>query len=257
MYEAKQNKEKEKVSRRIDGAGGGVRQRVKMGKVNMHMTAQFTSDAKKNTKDCIQLLKMKEHALKVDFIDPKRRNNYFSSKTLDFFNKHNYSRNILNESKTYDVQNGKLCLDDHKEDIEFLPHPLRDMMPKKGINTVAQNEKLKWRIDDSIYGGGYLSNTYTRKSGTDSFEESLEQQLLKYKEVMFITKGSTMYFAPNGKENIQLSHPSLLGGYQYEVDDAGTLGIQDDRIVAMEDSGHYGKGGGQINTEITNMLTPQ
>lgn len=251
MYEARLNKEK--VSRTIGSSGNGVWQKLKIGKANIQTIAQFISDTieKSKNKKCIQLLEIQEDALRFDFITKDRREKYFSTANIEFFNNHIHQGIGLN------TKDGELITRDkkQKQKIIFLPHPLRDMMPKKGINTVALNEKLKWRIGNSIYSDGYMSNTYTRKSGTDSFEESLEQQLLKYNEVMFITKGTTMYLAPNGKDNIQLSHPSLLGGYPYEVDDAGTLEIHNDRIEAMEDSGHYGKRGGRINTEITNMLT--
>ena len=244
MYEARQNKEK--VSRRIDVVGGNIRKQImKIGKANTNVIAQFSSDTAVNKK-YIQFLKMQEGALRYDFTNQDRREKYFSTANIDFYNNH------IRQGIKINVISGNLKTRDEKEEqkIEFLPHPLRDMMPKKGINSVAQNEKLKLVIQDSIYGNGYMSNIYTRKSGTNSFEESLEQQLLKYKEVMFITTGTTMYFAPNGKDNIQLSHPSLLGGYPYEVDDAGTLRVNNGKIEAIEDSGR------QINTEMTNMLAP-
>ena len=243
MYASRENKEK--VSRRIDGSCNAM----KIRDAHMHMIAQlsFGTIAKKN---CIQLLKMQKRALAYDFRTYDRREKYFSTENINFYNEHRGKGVRLNH------EHGELETNDKKQNITFLTHPLRDMMPLKGINTVAQNEKLKRLIQDSIHGIGYMSNTYSRKYSTDSFEESLEQQLLKYKEVMFIKKGTTMYFAPNGKDNIKLSHPSLLGGYPYEVDDAGTLKIHNREIVAIEDSGHYGKTGGQINKEITNMLLP-
>lgn len=250
MYEARQNKEK--VSRRID-TDSGTKQRRKMGKINMHMTAQFTSDTKgKSKKACIQLFEMQNYALRVDFNDPNRRNNYFATKTVDFFDRYHHLDD-LNKPSIYDNVNGKLRLGGQEEDIQFLHHPLRDMIPYTDTAIKAKREVLKNRIKESLTEG-YLSNIYTRER-EDSFKESLEQKLLKYQEVMFIIKDNTMFFAPNGRNNIKLSHPSLFGGYPYDVDDAGTLKMERDKIIAINDSGHYGKRGG-INQEVTNKLNP-
>lgn len=60
MYEARQNKEK--VSRRIDSAGGMAKQRLKLKKENMHTTIPiiFKTATNKHKQTYIQLLKMQK-----------------------------------------------------------------------------------------------------------------------------------------------------------------------------------------------------
>lgn len=209
------------------------------------MIAQFTSDIK--TKNCVQLLQMQNYALMFDFMDPDRRKNYFSIKTLNFFNRHNPNERVLKNSQTYNEQSGKLRLGNQEEDIQFLRNPYCNVISI--INIISERKRI-YSIMKSI-SSGINAPIYNRVKGDDYFDW-LYYDLLKFKEVMFARIGDNIYIAPNGA-NLKLSHPSLLGGYPYEVDDAGTLEMNGPRIIAKNDSGHYG-GDRKINETMTKLL---
>lgn len=230
------------------------KQIMKIGEANSYMIAQFSSNTAVNKK-CIQFLNMQEKALSFDFHQQDRREKYFSTANINFYKNHQ------NQGIRINVRDGKLKTKNKEEKIEFLSHPLRDMMQMTELSIKAKNWILKSRIRESIdkTEQGYSSYKYTRNLNEDFFriKDPFEDSLLKYKEVMFVIKDNIMYFAPNGGNNIQLSHPSLLGKYPYQVDEAGTLIVRNDKIVATYNSGHYQtKTSNAENRELTQKLNP-
>lgn len=227
----------------------------------MHITPQFASDiigTNKNKQTCIQLLKMQEYALRIDFSDDNRRKKYFSTENIKFFDNHK-SKNMY-----LDVNQGDIICGKEKQKIVFLKNPLcqalkpSDIINKYYLLRYITNSTIRPRDGDpdkTFYG--YYSQKYDRKPNENLFTPSGDFKRLIYKEVMFVKKGGYIYIAPNDGDNIKLSHPSLLGGYPYEVDDAGVLRMKNGIVTAYNDSGHYGKYDNSKNVEMTNKLNPQ
>lgn len=138
-----------------------------------------------------------------------------------------------------------------RQKIDFLIHPLRKVI---NLSDITNKQRILRDITNQTGIGGYIYRRYTDKN---EFTPSMPFQNLKYDEVMFVQKGGYIYVAPNSGENIKLSHPSLLGGYPYEVDDAGVLCMENGIVTAYNDSGHYGKYDKSKNVEMTNKLNPQ
>lgn len=240
---------------------------VMKGKAQRTITQFITNTTKKEggCKPVIQLLEMQKYALVIDFFDKEdRRKNYFSTDNIRFCDEHDMDFDHDNfdhtngESNNIDVESGKLkgkrkgSEKEETQAINFLANPLVGEIPLSEI--VTYRNKLEAPVKK--HKTGYSSLKYERDKDADTFTTDGKEKDIQYDEVMFVEKDSKIYFAPNSGDNIKLSHPSLLGGYSYNVDDAGTLEMREDKVTAINDSGHYGKYDDKVNVVMTDLLNP-
>lgn len=234
---------------------GDVRVHYNSDKPAQHTVTQLsTNTTKKNEggESCIQLLSMQPDALKFDFKKEGRRNNYFSTSNITFFNDHGMNLGCIN-TKSGKLVGRKKSGEIETQDINFLPNPLVQTIPLEEV--VHRRNMLQELVGK--HRDGYPSLKYTRKVGEDKFTPTSQvQSLVEYGEVMFVMDKGNIHVAPNGSHDFKLSHPSLLGGYPYEVDDAGILTMRGNRVIAIENSGHYRESEGGVNKGMTDMLNP-
>lgn len=205
MYEARQNKEK--VSRRIDSAGGRTRQSRKIENGWKRLQTNFHNPYISPMQFS---LKPRVDCAINEVRDKRKREKYFTNNTNVWYNDNLTTDNIAGECH----ENGK---------VQY----------KKNPRTIMADNR------NSLISALNITHMHNIKSDDQGILTLNDEQdpLLPIQEFTFLLKDDIFHIAPNSQDS-KYVHPNIIGGWP-EVDSAGTLKMNSTHIIVTNDSGHY------------------